>query len=115
MDGVALITVNDPDRRNAVTTEISSGLRAAIDAAEGDPKVYAVVATGAAASSRVACSRSGRKTLYISSLVECRTAQVGGTFTTEVLGAQTYRTCTFTLADDTHHIWYSDGVFTGSD
>jgi hypothetical protein len=34
MDGVALITVNDPDRRNAVTTEISSGLRAAIDAAK---------------------------------------------------------------------------------
>jgi enoyl-CoA hydratase len=35
MDGVALITVNDPDRRNAVTTEISSGLRAGIGAAEG--------------------------------------------------------------------------------
>jgi enoyl-CoA hydratase len=48
MDGVALITVNDPDRRNAVTTDISSGLRAAIDAAEGDPKVHAVVVTGAA-------------------------------------------------------------------
>jgi enoyl-CoA hydratase len=46
-DGVALITVNDPQRRNAVTTEISSGLRAAIDAAEGDPTVHAVVITGA--------------------------------------------------------------------
>jgi enoyl-CoA hydratase len=30
-----------------VTTEISSGLRAAIDAAEGDSEVHAVVVTGA--------------------------------------------------------------------
>jgi enoyl-CoA hydratase len=44
---VALITVNDPDRRNAVTAEISSALRAAIEAAEGDPDVHAVVVTGA--------------------------------------------------------------------
>lgn len=46
-DGVALITVNDPDRRNAVTDEISAGLRLAIADAQDDPNVHAVVVTGA--------------------------------------------------------------------
>lgn len=36
-DHVALVTVNDPDRRNAVTFEMSAALRAAVDAAEADP------------------------------------------------------------------------------
>ena len=44
---VALITVNDPDRRNAVTAEISAGLRAAVDAAEANADVHALVVTGA--------------------------------------------------------------------
>ena len=46
-DRVALLTVNDPDRRNAVTAEISTALRAAVDAAEADPDVHAVIVTGA--------------------------------------------------------------------
>lgn len=46
-DRVATITVNDPDRRNAVTAEISAALRAAIDAAEANTDVHAVVVTGA--------------------------------------------------------------------
>lgn len=46
-DRVALLTVNDPDRRNAVTTEISAGLRSGIGRAEADPHVHAVVVTGA--------------------------------------------------------------------
>jgi enoyl-CoA hydratase len=46
-DHIALITVNDPDRRNAVTGEISAGLRAAVQRAEADPQVHAVVVTGA--------------------------------------------------------------------
>ncbi|TFV59697.1 enoyl-CoA hydratase [Mycobacterium sp. PS03-16] len=46
-DHVALITVNDPDRRNAVTFEMSAALRAAVDAAEADPGVHAVIVTGA--------------------------------------------------------------------
>ena len=33
---VAVITINDPDRRNAVTAEISAALRAAVDAAEAN-------------------------------------------------------------------------------
>ena len=44
---VALITVNDPDRRNAVTAEISAGLRAAVDAAEANSDVHALIVTGA--------------------------------------------------------------------
>ena len=46
-DHVALITVNDPDRRNAVTDEISAGLRAAVQRADADAQVHAVVVTGA--------------------------------------------------------------------
>jgi enoyl-CoA hydratase len=46
-DRIALITVNDPDRRNAVTFEMSAALRAAVDAAEADPGVHAVIVTGA--------------------------------------------------------------------
>lgn len=44
---VALVTVNDPDRRNAVTGEMSAQLRSAIEQAEADTEVHAVVVTGA--------------------------------------------------------------------
>jgi Enoyl-CoA hydratase/isomerase len=44
---VALITVSDPDRRNALTDEMSERLRAAVERAEADPEVHAVVVTGA--------------------------------------------------------------------
>jgi enoyl-CoA hydratase len=44
---VAVITINDPDRRNAVTAEISAALRAAVDAAEANPDVHALIVTGA--------------------------------------------------------------------
>ncbi|HEU4360484.1 MAG TPA: enoyl-CoA hydratase [Mycobacterium sp.] len=46
-DRVALITVNDPDRRNAVTEAMSAQLRAAVARAESDAAVHAVVVTGA--------------------------------------------------------------------
>jgi enoyl-CoA hydratase len=46
-DRVALITVNDPDRRNAVTEAMSAQLRQAIETAEADTGVHAVVITGA--------------------------------------------------------------------
>lgn len=46
-DHVALITVNDPDRRNAVTDAMSVALRSAIERAEADDEVHAVVITGA--------------------------------------------------------------------
>ena len=44
---VAVITINDPDRRNAVTAEISAALRSAVDAAEANQDVHALVVTGA--------------------------------------------------------------------
>lgn len=44
---VALITVNDPDRRNAVNAEMSAQLRAAVERAEADADVHAVIVTGA--------------------------------------------------------------------
>ncbi|MBV9090781.1 MAG: enoyl-CoA hydratase [Mycobacteriaceae bacterium] len=47
IDRVALITLNDPDRRNAVTDEISIALRAAVHRADSDPHAHAVVVTGA--------------------------------------------------------------------
>jgi enoyl-CoA hydratase len=46
-DRVALITVNDPDRRNAVSAAMSAQLRAAVQRAEADTGVHAVVITGA--------------------------------------------------------------------
>jgi enoyl-CoA hydratase len=46
-DHVALITVNDPDRRNAVTSAMSTQLRAAVEQAEADHDVHAIVVTGA--------------------------------------------------------------------
>ena len=46
-DRVALITVNDPDRRNAVTDAMSAQLHDAVRAAENDAGVHAVVVTGA--------------------------------------------------------------------
>jgi enoyl-CoA hydratase len=44
-DRVAVITVNDPDRRNAVTDAMSQQLREAVEAAEAE--AHAVVITGA--------------------------------------------------------------------
>lgn len=46
-NGVALITVNDPDRRNAVTDGISAELRLAVGDAQTNPDVHAVIVTGA--------------------------------------------------------------------
>ncbi len=46
-NSVALITVNDPDRRNAVTETMSAQLRSAVERAESDSDTHAVVVTGA--------------------------------------------------------------------
>lgn len=47
LDRVAVVTVNDPDRRNAVTEEMSRQLKDAVARAEADTGVHAVVVTGA--------------------------------------------------------------------
>ncbi len=44
---VALITVNDPDRRNAVTVAMSRQLSDAVQQAEADAEVHVVIVTGA--------------------------------------------------------------------
>ncbi|MEB3062904.1 enoyl-CoA hydratase [[Mycobacterium] zoologicum] len=45
-DGVALITLNRPERLNAWGPDIAAGFYAAIDGAEADPAVRAIVVTG---------------------------------------------------------------------
>lgn len=45
--GVALLTVSNPERRNALNLELSTKLVAALDAAVADPAVGAIVITGA--------------------------------------------------------------------
>lgn len=46
-DGVATITLDDPDRRNALSLDMVEAIGAAFDAAEADENVGAVVVTGA--------------------------------------------------------------------
>lgn len=46
-DGCALITIDRPEARNAVSPEVAAGIEAAIDATEADEAVRAVVLTGA--------------------------------------------------------------------
>ncbi|NBQ43023.1 MAG: enoyl-CoA hydratase [Mycobacteriaceae bacterium] len=46
-DRVVVITVNDPDRRNAVTEAMSCELRDAVQRAESDSQAHAVIITGA--------------------------------------------------------------------
>lgn len=46
-DHVALVTINRPEVRNAVNSAVAHGIGEAVDAAEADPDVWAVVLTGA--------------------------------------------------------------------
>ena len=46
-DGCARVTINRPDRRNAINPDVVSGLAAALARAEADPSVRVVVLTGA--------------------------------------------------------------------
>jgi enoyl-CoA hydratase len=46
-DRVALITVSDPERRNAMAIDLSEQLVEQVRAAEGDPGIGAIVVTGA--------------------------------------------------------------------
>ncbi|HSK22319.1 MAG TPA: enoyl-CoA hydratase/isomerase family protein [Egicoccus sp.] len=46
-DGVAILTLDDPDRRNAMTESMGEALRDAAAGLQGDPDLRAVVLTGA--------------------------------------------------------------------
>src|SRR5689334_20270251 len=45
--GVALVTLNRPDARNAISPEVSHAMAATLDEIEDDPHLRAVVITGA--------------------------------------------------------------------
>lgn len=47
-DGVAVVTVSDPDRRNALTSELSDRLADAVTGCDSDTAVHAIVLAGAA-------------------------------------------------------------------
>ena len=47
-DGVATLTLNNPAERNTMTAEMVAEITAAMDDAEANPKVGAIVVTGAA-------------------------------------------------------------------
>ncbi|MBL6459188.1 enoyl-CoA hydratase/isomerase family protein [Belnapia sp. T6] len=44
---IALVTINRPEARNAVNAAVAAGMEAAVDRAEADPEIWAVVLTGA--------------------------------------------------------------------
>jgi enoyl-CoA hydratase len=46
-DHVLLVTINRPAARNAVNGDVATGLQAAVDQAEADDQVWAVILTGA--------------------------------------------------------------------
>ena len=46
-DRVAILTLDDPDRRNALSPELVDEIVAAVAACEGDESVGALVVTGA--------------------------------------------------------------------
>ena len=46
-DGVAVITINRPEARNAVNGAVASGMEAAIDRLEADDEVWVGIITGA--------------------------------------------------------------------
>lgn len=47
VDGVATLTLNNPDERNTLTTAMVAGIIEAMDQIEGDPAIGALVVTGA--------------------------------------------------------------------
>ena len=48
-DHVALVTINRPEARNAISPEVARGLEAAIDSTDADDDVWVVILTGAGA------------------------------------------------------------------
>lgn len=44
--GCAVITINRPDARNAISPEVAMGISAAVDAAEADDEVRVMILTG---------------------------------------------------------------------
>ena len=47
-DGIATLTLNNPQERNSMTADMVAEIVTAMDAAESDPNVRVVIVTGAA-------------------------------------------------------------------
>ena len=47
-EGVATLTLNNPDERNTLTAPMVAEILAAMDTIEGDPSIGAIVVTGTA-------------------------------------------------------------------
>ena len=61
-DGVAVLTLNAPERRNALTVEMAEALTAACEEIDADEAVGAVVVRGeGATSARAATARRSRR------------------------------------------------------
>jgi enoyl-CoA hydratase len=70
VDGVAVVTLNDPDHRNAVSLAMAGELAGAVRAAADAPDVHALVVTGAG---RAFCAGGDRATLRDADEVGLRT------------------------------------------
>lgn len=61
-DHMAVITINDPERRNAITPAMSAALRDAVHTAEADTDVHVVIVTGAGSAFCAGADRSALRT-----------------------------------------------------
>ncbi len=80
-DGVAHVTINRPDRRNAINPEVVTGVVSALGRAEADSDVKVVVLTGAGDRAFCAGGDLGGGSLEGGKVVEhSRRAELGGLF-----------------------------------
>ncbi len=56
---VGIITINRPDARNAVNSDVAQGIESAIDQIEDDPEVWVGMLTGARRPRRATSSAPG--------------------------------------------------------
>jgi enoyl-CoA hydratase len=61
-DRIAVIRINDPERRNAITPATSASLRSAVRRAEADPDVHVLIVTGAGSAFCAGADRTALKT-----------------------------------------------------
>ena len=57
-DGIALVTFNNPEKRNALSVEVRTALPGALTALQADPEVRVVVLTGAPGSGKSSTARA---------------------------------------------------------
>jgi len=72
---IALVTINRPDARNAVSPEVARGLEAAIDETDADVDVWVVILTGTGA--EAFCAGADLKAISAGRGSELRTARGG--------------------------------------